>query len=99
TVRGRQLMFRMVRDRDDVPGCQLLFISSAGKENQEVIDRARRKNVLTIGESSDFLLAGGMIRLFLESEKVRFEINLPRVEGASLKLSAKLLNVAAKVYK
>jgi hypothetical protein len=53
--------------------------------------------VLTVGESEDFVQAGGMIGFFLEDNKVRFEINLNATERAKLKISARLLALAKTV--
>ena len=98
-INGRPLTVHILGDKDEVTGCQVLFVPAADGGSADAIERSRKRNVLTIGESADFLQIGGMIRLFLEQNKVRFEVNLPRTESASLKVSAKLLGVAARVYR
>jgi hypothetical protein len=53
--------------------------------------------VLTVGESDWFIDSGGMIRLFLEGGKVRFEVNAGAAEQAQLKVSSQLLKLARAV--
>jgi hypothetical protein len=53
--------------------------------------------VLTVGESSNFLIDGGMIRFHLEEGKVRFDINLAAAESSHLEISSRLLLLATSV--
>jgi hypothetical protein len=55
------------------------------------------KPVLTVGESDGFCRAGGVIRLFTQANKVRFEIAPKAAERARLKVGAKLMKLA-QVY-
>jgi hypothetical protein len=51
----------------------------------------RSSSVLTVGEASHFNQAGGMIRFFIQDNKVRFEINPNAAGQARLRISSKLL--------
>ena len=53
--------------------------------------------VLTVGENERFLTQGGMIRLFLDNNKVRFSINQTAAETAQLQVSSRLLRLAREV--
>lgn len=98
-VQGRS--FRVLRSRSaaDLVQCHLLFISAseAGRFAQHfaALQRARSA-ALTVGESSEFLDAGGAIRFVVENKKVRFEINVRAAEAAGLVISSKLLSLARK---
>ena len=52
---------------------------------------------LTIGETETFTQNGGMIRLFVESDRLRFEIDNGHAQKAGLTLSSQLLMLARKV--
>ncbi len=52
---------------------------------------------LTVGETSGFLTQGGMIRFFLENNRVRFSINQTIAESAGLQISSRLLRLARSV--
>jgi hypothetical protein len=53
--------------------------------------------VLTIGDSTDFANAGGMIGLVNEDRQVRFQINVGAVHRSGLSISSQLLKIAILV--
>jgi hypothetical protein len=53
--------------------------------------------VLTVGEHEEFLTDGGMIRLFVEDNKVRFSINQKAADAAGILISSRLLRLARAV--
>jgi hypothetical protein len=103
TVAGKQigsriLRIRHVRPLQDTRGCNVLFISkSEGSRVPALLGNLRNAPVLTVGDADGFLGAGGMIRLFLEGNKVRFEINRQAAESARLRISSQLLLLARNV--
>jgi hypothetical protein len=52
---------------------------------------------LTIGETEAFTQNGGIIRLFVETDRLRFEIDNGHAQKAGLTLSSQLLMLARKV--
>jgi hypothetical protein len=54
-------------------------------------------NKLTIGETPNFLDAGGAIVLSFEPEGLRFDVNLRATNSAHLKISSSLLTLARRV--
>lgn len=78
--------------------CHLLFICFSERKNLEkIINAVKDRNVLTVGEMEGFLEAGGIINLFVEEKKLRFEINVAAAERAGLKIRSKLLRLAKRV--
>ena len=55
-----------------------------------------RGPVLTVGETTQFLRDGGMVRFFVEDNNVRFQINQKNAEAAGLKISSQLLMLAVR---
>lgn len=100
TVRGEQVNGRpIVVERIDagspVARCQILFVPQSQSDLSGVAVRAASAGpVLTVGESPDFLSVGGMINLFVEGGRVRFDVNLPAAAAQDLTLSSRLLRVA-----
>jgi hypothetical protein len=100
TVAGKQIGSRILRIRhmrplQDTRGCNVLFISKReGNRIPSLLANLRGAPVLTVGDADGFLSAGGMIRLFLDGNKVRFEINRQAAESAKLKISSQLLFLA-----
>jgi hypothetical protein len=98
TLNGRRLAVRRTRDLPQARECQILFISASEKGRAaEALSEVRGASVLTVGEGKDFLDQGGVIRLFLEQNRVRFDINLDAAERNRLKISSKLLALARTV--
>lgn len=97
TIKGRLAIAKRVVDV--TPGCQVLFVAnSEARRLPAIIERVRDTNVLTIGETSDFIEQGGMIRLVVaEDERVRFEVNLSAAERAHVRISARVMALAASV--
>ena len=56
-----------------------------------------QENVLTVGETLDFMRKGGMVQLFVENQKIRFAVNTDAVNQTYLKVSSKLLRLG-KIY-
>jgi hypothetical protein len=52
---------------------------------------------LTISGNNSFMPMGGMIRLYAEDRRMRFEVSLNAAQRAKLKISSKLLKLA-KIY-
>ncbi len=79
----------------DSGSCRILFISpSEDSRLPEILKALEGKNILTVGEGSQFTRRGGMIGFRTEDNRVRFTINLSATDGAGLKVSSQLLKVA-----
>ncbi len=85
---------------EELRTCHLLFICpSEQKQLREIIKLVDKHNVLTVGDSTDFLEAGGIINFFIHENKIRFNINLTATEKAGLKIRSQLLRLAKEVIK
>ena len=85
---------------ESIKQCHLLFIcASEAKNLKEILKLIKDKNILTVGETGDFLTEGGIINFVVDDKKVRFEINLEASDKAKLKISSQLLQLAKKVTK
>ncbi len=83
---------------NELKKCHVLFIcSSENKYLKQIIDPIKTDNILTVGETGNFLENGGIINFVLEEKKVRFEINLDAANTSNLKISSQLLRLAEKV--
>jgi hypothetical protein len=80
---------------DSAGQCQILFIgaSEAGRTS-DALRAFAAAPVLTVGESGNFIVEGGMIRFIDSGRRIRFEITPDAARRASLKISSRLLRVA-----
>ncbi len=98
-VNGHDLIVSSFSEPSLAKGCQVLFIGSAERGRMaQVLQNLRGATILTVGESGEFIRAGGIIRFVVDEGKVRFEVNLAASERARLKISAKRLSLARNVW-
>jgi hypothetical protein len=95
TINGHPLVFRRVTTEEEAGGCHILFIGDGtARRLAEILGKLKGTNILTVGDSEDFLDNGGVIKLAKRDRKIRLEVNLVAARQAGLKLSSKLLSVA-----
>ncbi|MEX2301722.1 MAG: YfiR family protein [Bryobacterales bacterium] len=98
TLQGKRFDVRRVNGTAEGQSCHVLFVAFEDKhELQSVVQTLSGSPVLTVGDSPDFSRAGGMIYLFVDESKVRFDINLAAAKHSGITISAALLRLARKV--
>jgi len=64
TVNGHRVEVKWIRKEQDLPGCQLVFVSrSEATHYDKVLEDLKNAVSLTVGEDQNFLEAGGMLSL------------------------------------
>jgi hypothetical protein len=78
--------------------CHLLFVCNSEKKYySEIIGAVKGSNVLTVGETEDFLDAGGIITFIPGTEKLVFEISNTAAKEEKIRISSRVLRLARKV--
>jgi hypothetical protein len=97
TWEGRPIVVRRLTSLRSAD-CHLLYVPAAAagmfRSDHSVL---AGQPVLTVGETDDFLSGGGIIRLFVESNRVRFSVNQRASEAVGLRMSSRLLRLAREV--
>ncbi len=96
TIAGRSIEVRHLLATDSPAGCHVLHISNLAEQDTSALLVRVQGAVLTIGETPRFLRDGGMVRVFVEDRRLRFQINRRQTDVAGLRISAQLLSLAAK---
>jgi hypothetical protein len=95
---GRREEVRWVHKDEDLRNCHIAFISrSETKRYAKLLQIVEGTGVLTVGETPDFLAAGGIISFTVENEALQFEVNLLAADNARLKISSRLLALARRI--
>jgi hypothetical protein len=98
TTHGRPIEIHGLKKDEDIQACQILYISQLeAKRYAKILDGVRGSNKLTVGETPNFLDAGGALVLSFEPEGLRFDVNLRATKAAHLKISSNLLALARRV--
>ncbi len=97
TANGREIVVKRARLSDDLTKAHILFISrSEAARTAAIVARIGQAPVLTVGDTAGFIDDGGMVRLFVDGDRVRFEIGVAAVEYGQLKASAQLLSLGVR---
>jgi len=92
TIRSRPLVVTRSKQVEDLKDCQLVFISESERDRVgEVLAALDLQSVLTVSDIDRFAERGGVIRFFVQGNRVRFEINPTSARREGLKISSQLL--------
>ncbi len=95
---GRKVKVRFAKKGKDLSGCNVVFVSaSAPNRYEEIFSELRNRNVLTVGETEQFLGEGGMVALRYAEGRLLLEVNLGATNAAQLKIDSRLLSMATRV--
>lgn len=96
SVNGRAVVVRELQGNDDGRGCHIVFVENAVDDVQKavVLRRAREGGMLTVGETTQFMVEGGLVRLYVDGNQLRFQIDTVGVQLSGLKVSAQLMSLA-----
>lgn len=98
TISGSKLNVSRFSPSDSIQDCKALFVSSNFQESfLRLQEQAFQNGVLTIGEGESFTQDGGIIALYREDTRVRFEVNITAVKKSGIEISSKLLGLARVV--
>jgi hypothetical protein len=97
-IHKRRVEIRWVRKHQELQPCQILFVSrSEQKRYSQVLEAVRGQGVLTVGETAEFLDAGGIVSFTMQQEVLHFDVNLDGASKARLKISSQMLALARRV--
>jgi hypothetical protein len=96
TVAGRKIVVEKYPSAEKIQRCQILFVTRNVSPQQQrlAMEKLKDQHVLIVGESKGFAGQGGSVNFFIESNKVRFEINPDSARQHQLTISSKLLSLA-----
>lgn len=79
---------------DNLSTCHVLYLGSGTGSRAALMARVSGKGVLLVDEGAQFTWPDGMIRLFQEQNRMRFELNLEALERSGLKVDPRLIRLA-----
>jgi hypothetical protein len=79
----------------NIEQCHALYISDLKQAVLlQLLAEIKKRPLLTIGESYDFAVQGGMVGMENMDGKITLHVNLPVVRESNLNISSRLLNLA-----
>ncbi len=95
-MRGKEVEVRQLSRPEEAASCHILVIAGRAKM-AEWTRGVRLLPVLTVGDGEGFATNAGLIGLYAEGEKLKFEVNQEAAHRAGLRLSSQLLKLARLV--
>jgi len=94
---GRSFEVKAISTPQEAKNFHIVFVASPeSRRAAQVLEATKKAPVLTIGESDQFLEAGGMINLFFDDAQLAFEVSPEAAQKVGLEISSKLLRLAKK---
>ena len=99
-MKDKPVRIRRISQLDEIGSCHTLFVSSSEDVRLAgILETLNRRPVLTVGDTPQFAQRGGMIGFSVQSNRVRFTVNLGAAQDAGLTLNSELLRVATTVLR
>ncbi len=98
-IKNKIVASKNIKSPQEAKGCYIVFISGSERGHlAEILETFAGSNILTISDTKGFAEQGVVINLFIENNKVRFEVNIDAAGRAGLEISSKLLSLARVVH-
>jgi YfiR/HmsC-like len=95
TVANRPIAIRLLSSGEQARTCQILFVSASERTSMRgLLEALRNCSVLTVGDTRDFSVNGGMVQFRVRDARVRIEIDADAARKANLRISSRLLSLA-----
>jgi len=104
TIEGKQIHGKSIQTRivtpTDVAGCKIVFFGgSDSRQISTALRELKGSQVLTMADTNGFADDGGIIRLFVVNNSIKFEINATAASANGLLVNDRLLALANRVIK
>ena len=95
---GMKVQLSYLADVKQADFCQILFIDKSEIKNTEsVLKLLENKSILTVTDNEELFRMGLMVGIFLDKNRLVFDINYALVRTAKIIISSKLLKMARSV--
>lgn len=96
---GNKILVRALDTSRDTSGCHAVYIDEVSnpKGISYIINNARERQVLTIGNGADFLKQGGLIQIKFEKRKLVLSLNRTASKNYRINFNSRLISLAQHV--
>jgi len=94
-ISGHRLNIYYYKNNENFDKCHIAYISDSNKNTfEDVLEKIKGKNIVTISAINMFANKGGMIELRKQKNKIILYINIQSIHNENLLLSSKVLGLA-----
>jgi|GEM_PF-5805530 len=95
TIHNRPIEVVSLTGEENISSCQLIYFSYHSRTQIEsYLKKVSRLPILTAGDSQGFASDLGIMRFYVETNKLRFEINIDSLKRSGLDLSSEVLSLS-----
>lgn len=100
SISGHPITIQSIYSDDSLGNCRMAVIGDATAERIAHMARlCHGTGTILIGDTDQFAKDGGMIGFLIESNRIRFDVNLATARESGVSISSKLLSLARAVYR
>ena len=97
-VKGHSVLVRDIREDDDPTQCHVLYLAAARERmTTAILRRVVGTPVLTVSDGAEYAKRGGIVFVYFDDARLRFDVSLVNANKAQLKISSKVLGLARSV--
>ena len=95
-INARPVVIKHVTEKEELATCHLVFVGGSDSSRVALaLKETRHENVLTVGETGDFLKRGGVIEFYKDERgRIRYDANQENARRERLTLGGFLLKVS-----
>lgn len=95
---GRRISVMIHTPEAELGDCDVLYVAGLSEGTmRSILNRVAGRAVLTVGDSDQFVRAGGMVGLVRSGDEIEIEVNLRALRSRHLDMSSRLLKLAVLV--
>ena len=84
-----------IADVSEAGACHILFLASSERLRfRAILAKLKDHSIFSVGDTNDFIAEGGIANLWIESGRVRIEINAGAAQKKNLRISSRLMRLA-----
>lgn len=98
TIKGKRIVIRRFTSIDNATDCQMVFVSASEQRRLvAVLSRLRGLPVLTVSDLGGFAVAGGILEISMDRNRLTFVVNNRQAKRQGLRISAQMLKLAREI--
>ena len=99
SVRGMPVKLVSIREQDDLEGLNMIFVGKGEKNKNLWLQSAKDRNVFTVESGLRETPPKAAAKFFNAGDRVRFQFDVSDIRDAGVKISPRLVKVAAGLFR
>jgi hypothetical protein len=99
-INSKNIKIKYINNIDELEDTTILYISNVSSGSlSAILKKVENKNILTVSDMRGFAEKGGILQVYIASQKAKLKINLDVANKEDIKIKASLLRIAEVVQK